>query len=801
MVKNFEDSYRAFSKFYADFEAGSSRNEATTRLQLIDTIFFDCLGWGKEDCLAEEHHEGTYSDYSFGKYGKRLIVEAKKEGDYFDLPAGFDDRVCSLKTLFKGNENIENAVRQALGYCLDRGVPIGAITNGTQIIGFLGSRQDGVPPIEGKAVVFKSIEDMDKNFKDLWNNFSKAGVENYYIFSTLKSLVSVPPEKLSNHLINYPGFKNRNEIQTELQLLGGLFLEDITKEPSLEQEFLKECYCPSGALSQYALVSRQILEARYSSLFKTEIETDLTDVGTKKGLTPQMSEDIVAAGLSRRPIILLGEVGSGKSMFIRHFIKVEAEDVLKRALVIYIDFGKEPALPEKLTDFVLQSCKQQLRDNYNIHTEDLSFVSGVYGLELEHFRHKGLYSQLRETNKEVFQQKEIEFLEDKIKNGPEHLKSCLEHISKAQERQIVVFLDNIDQRPLAFQDEVFLIGHGLAEAWPGTIFISLRPDTFFHSKKKGSITGYQPRVFTISPPRVDRVILKRLEFAMRTLSSTGTLESLPQGTALKSTRLLDYIQIIHKSFTENRDLIEFVDNVSGGNIRQAIGFFTAFIGSGHVDTAKILTIFEEEQRYIIPLHEFFRGVIYGDTEHYDPSSAPVPNLLDISSPDGREHFLLSIILMQVERLGGMNREQGYVLAKTIYDFCQEFGYQPLQIKSALGRAVATKLLESNPKYISSEEEILHYRITTVGAYSVKKMLGFFNYLDAIIVDTPIVEEDARAKIVDIKTLHERLTRIEVFCKYLDEQWLKISNERIPFNWTHLSTQVKEEIRKIRAKST
>ena len=28
------------------------RNEATTRLQLIDELLFDCLGWDKVDCVA-----------------------------------------------------------------------------------------------------------------------------------------------------------------------------------------------------------------------------------------------------------------------------------------------------------------------------------------------------------------------------------------------------------------------------------------------------------------------------------------------------------------------------------------------------------------------------------------------------------------------------------------------------------------------------------------------------------------------------------------------------------------------------
>lgn len=44
----------------------TSRNEATTRLHLIDRLLFECLGWDREDCVAEEHYEGQYTDYSLG---------------------------------------------------------------------------------------------------------------------------------------------------------------------------------------------------------------------------------------------------------------------------------------------------------------------------------------------------------------------------------------------------------------------------------------------------------------------------------------------------------------------------------------------------------------------------------------------------------------------------------------------------------------------------------------------------------------------------------------------------------------
>ncbi|MGD0007111.1 MAG: hypothetical protein ABSE93_00995 [Terriglobia bacterium] len=635
-----------------------NRNEADTRLHLINRLIFECLGWEYEDCSCEERYGGTYTDYSLGRPARALIVEAKKEGVYFELPAGFDKRVCHLRTVMEADGKIDEAIRQALGYCQERGVSVGAVCNGHQMVAFLGSRDDGVPPLEGLALVFTSLEEMSADFRGLWQNLSKAGLAAHNIHITLRShLVAPPPEKVAGRLPDYPGFKNRNAFQTELKILGELFIEDIAQTPQKEEEFLRECYCPSGALSQYALISKQILQSRYSTLLQQEVEVPhLTPAQQRNGIARELITDMMAAGLKRRPIIVLGDVGVGKTTFIRHFIRVEAKDILEKAVVLYVDFGKEPALAEDLQAFVLRRCEAQLRETYGVDVDEADFLRGVYHGQLLRFS-RGIYSELRKNDEKAFASKEIEYLEGRLRDRSAHLRACLEHISKARKQQIVIFLDNVDQRPFEFQDQVFLIGQSLAETWPTTVFISLRPATFFHSRVKGSLSAYQPRVFTVAPPRIDLVIIKRMRFARAQLSQTGRLDSFPKALALTSQTLERYVGVLLNSFETNRDLVTFIDNLSGGNVRTALDFINAFVGSGHVDAYKILSI-EDTGSYIVPVHEFLRAVIFGDHEHYDPAASPLANLFDITQPDGREHFLLANILSYIERVGSVGSAEG-----------------------------------------------------------------------------------------------------------------------------------------------
>ena len=130
------------------------RNEATTRLQLIDELLFDCLGWDKADCVAEDNFDGTYTDYSLGNPHKNLIVEAKKEDIYFEVPAGLREITYRINRFRDEAPSVYEAIRQAMGYCQSRGVPFGVVCNGHQLIAFLASRTDGIPPIDGRALIF-----------------------------------------------------------------------------------------------------------------------------------------------------------------------------------------------------------------------------------------------------------------------------------------------------------------------------------------------------------------------------------------------------------------------------------------------------------------------------------------------------------------------------------------------------------------------------------------------------------------------------------------------------------------------
>ena len=392
------------AQYYSDNV--DNRNEATTRLQLIDQLFFECLGWSREDCTSEESSDGLYADYTFSTTRRVLIVEAKREGEYFEVPIeiGQHRRERSLSSLCADNPRLKDAVGQVARYCQQRGVPLGMVCNGHQLVAFIATRQDGTPPLKGRSLVFLSFEDMLSDYLSLWNSLSKAGITRGILEMRMLGQNSSPiPPKLSTTIIRYPGVKNRNPFQADLKAVSDLVLEDLAKGQELEEQFLRECYCQSGALSQHALISKEILRTRYAAIFDAQTPTPtLVPAVTKAGVT----EDLISHSLSQRPILLIGDVGVGKTTFIRHLIKIEAKDLFDDALTLYLDQGTQGTLTGDLKDFVLEEMRHQLLDSYGIDIETRDFVRGIYHLDLERFE-KGIYGSLKDTNLNTYREKEL----------------------------------------------------------------------------------------------------------------------------------------------------------------------------------------------------------------------------------------------------------------------------------------------------------------------------------------------------------------------------------------------------------
>jgi hypothetical protein len=379
----------------------------------------------------------------------------------------------------------------------------------------------------------------------------------------------------------------------------------------------------------------------------------------------------------------------------------------------------------------------------------------------------------------------------RVGDRPEHLRRVVDHLAKARRKQIVIIIDNADQRSVQVQQEAFIIAHDFARNWNALAFIAVRPQTFFQSKRAGALSAYPHRVFTISPPRPEVVIEKRLQFALRICEGEVAPAAYP-GLTLRVGNMSLFLRALLDSLRTNREIKQLLANITGGNIREAINYVKGFVGSHNVDAEKIVEIMARTERYTIPLHEFSKAAILGDYSHFNPESSLATNLFDVEYPDEKEHFLGSVILGYLESNHAPKDRDGFTVVSAILEECAQVGFLSQQTEGCLRRLTNKKLIETTERVTFEEsaaglvgELPFAFRLTTIGAYHLHRWLGSFGYLDAMVFDTPIFDEHVFERMLDRLEdfyIGTRLERAQAFKQYLTGVWNKAGIQVPYFDW-------------------
>jgi len=132
--------------------------------------------------------------------------------------------------------------------------------------------------------------------------------------------------------------------------------------------------------------------------------------------------------------------------------------------------------------------------------------------------------------------------------------------------------------------------------------------------------------------------------------------------------------------------------------------------------------------------------------------------------------------------------------EAIIRFGQELGFSSAQIEFAITHATTRRLLQATPR--NSDDQRRRYRITTVGAYTYKKLMGTFVYLDAVVVDTPIVDEQAAKRLDDCQDIEARVERAKLFAEYLNDSWESFRDADHAFDWDEVSQPLERDYERI-----
>lgn len=770
----YNESYDNFQFFLKEFNIYEEVNisESDTRSKIIDNLFINVLGWNESDIEREGHIPSGYFDYIFKTANFQFVLEAKKNLVEINLPK--NSKNIKIKTIYSANKELFDQIRK---YVIDKSLLIGVITNGHHFVISKFNNNDGIDWKENDCILFHSLEDIKLKYIEFYNLLSKESIlKNQRIIITKNSNLKVG-KTISNVLNLDKTYLTRNELSANLIPILNLFFSEIYSTLELDKsELLRACYVDNEN------IKKQISEIK--SLFQDEhivLDNRIKPAKNFPSIRKQLINEINhPLGQEINPIIIIGNKGVGKTTFINYFIQTEDSKLLSQSRpVVYVDFKNFTPQMVKDSNYVISQIINSLITSYpNLKLDEYNVLTQIYIKEISS-NLKGTWLPIK-NNTDELNKKKSDFLEKMIASPIEHLKAIGKYILNHLKKRLCLILDNVDQLIEDSQKELFLLSHSLSKEFSSLVIISLREGYFYKWRTQPPFDAYLSNVYHITAPNFTKVLEKRFSYLFSKYSFSD-LKGESENKTIKVTpeTLKKLLENINSSFfkSENLEILSFLQEFTFPNIREGLELFKTFIISAHT---KLLDYMNSDL-YNIPLRDFVNAIALESKLYYNKDSI-IKNIF-IPAKDNNNHFTKFRILYYLLQIHEQNHKDYYDNSDSYYNVFQGNGYEKIILTNELVELIEFDLIETNNFYSDTSERIeitteTQIRISSKGACYLKTLIPSFQYIDLVLQNTPILDNNFFDKLKEKfpqvesskkRDLRKRLSSVLVFMEYLKSQ--------------------------------
>ena len=765
------------------------KNEAETRIKVIDDMIFRVLGWHKEDVSVEERvtEDGTtkIADYVIRTVATAILIEAKRVGAAFALPPN-RTRLKLGGVLSQGE--LGEAIRQARDYCRAKSIQFAAVTNGASWVIFPAVRTDQIPFEESEARIFRDFDDIQDKIVDFWELLSRERTLDGNIGNELLGRVARETHGPNlRQTLSDAGFRlGRNALYHHIEPAVAVALSDETLFE--DSEALAACYVKTSE------------RVKYDSRLQVHVRDPMPPLGHKtvrvraRKHTAKVDKHITSA-VAKRPlrfVVLLGPVGAGKSTFLHFTRKVSASEAIDGKVVwLLVDFKKATALDnprafihsqllhliDEDTDFKLGCWKDSVRKAY---------ASVISAME------RGALYLLANNDRPAFERAVAEH----IAKQREQVEPYVEAILKQAATRWPMFLviDNVDQlEDTTLQDRIFVEANALARRINCNVIMSMRDSTFLHHRDRPLFDAFQFESFYIDPPSVIPVLAHRFGYARKVLAGRSARLTTERGINVHVPNLSVFFELTSHSLLDGPTGL-MLECLSGGDTRRGLSLIREFLASGHTNADRAIAAYLTDGRYRFPPHEVLRGCVLGPFKYFNDANSLLPNLFDAKlGRSGLQLLRLAIVAVLVRRsTDGMT--EGIPFGD-IAASLQRVGVASRDIMSTITDLHSRRILQTVDGLAPSDQSTLVP--TRLAAYLVRQLCRDFAYvefcsLDAAIYDTRILGtmreltyeiESARNTVDRLKLRVQRLEQFVEYLKLCENQWTTVTNQHdLPLEW-------------------
>ena len=753
-LENFREFKNEVGKYKSEF-----LSEADTRCKFIDYLFIKCLNWderniGRELRVSSDDKIG-YVDYIFCTHIPILVVEAKRKDIIFDFPSD-GKRKYKLNGVISKNSEINEAIIQARTYAESKSIKYAIVTNGIQILAFVATRSDGIPWRDGECVIFRDLDDMENNYTEFYNIFYRSN----FIMHSLGSFFSIE-EKISKAKRVISEIENpdepifRNAYSDAINKLIESYFADIVD--LADRDVLENCYCTNSEIKLY--------ENNLESLLRDNLPVHVSE-GIKKIILKsirkkeEFEEDIQSysdGGTTKIPVLLIGNLGAGKTTFLRWFFDIKIDkSVRSKIFPVFIDFLKGPAEEAKYIEYIQDKIIDTLEQENSFKLSEWNILNAIYR-DLIKQEEKGPMEPIAKSNRQDFDKHIAEKIKEWRNNRFKHIGRLIRYLSTHHGIRVVIVYDNADQKGMDFETKIYQYVNMLTMEFRCLSIVSLREDSYWQASRVGIFDAYHTHVYHLRSPRFKELLEKRLNFAVSKIKKEkGEYFQSFGAFKVKIEDLQAFLELIISSILTHRkgiSILRFLECTACGNMRNALNMFKTFLTSGNTKIENYIRDYLiKKGEYIIPFHEFARSVMMQDFRYYSETrSNVVIDLFSIGkginvSPFTRLRLLE--ILSKNQNISAAIGKGFYKISEIIERF-MKLNYDPSYIIEHLDALLKYNLIETDSNIRTTVSKSEYIRITASGEYYLTYLIYEFVYLDVIITDIPIFDEDMFAKILAI----------------------------------------------------
>lgn len=707
-------------------------NEAETRLKVINEILFGVLGWTHDDIRVEERvsEDGktTFADYIITTGMSALVVEAKKVGETFsEVP---DTRRSALRGRLVSGQTGE-AIKQARDYARKMAIPFASVTNGSVWIVFPATRTDQVSFANSSAIIFPTLKSaLEEDFAEFFELLSRDAVINGSLENELLGRLEDQVEERRLNRFFSQGFtkiKRRNIYPLIEDAIDTSFSENIV---NADAELLERLYVRTPDRTRFDKRIRMHIQKK-ESLFQS---SPIRPLRERAGIN-----DLIANAAARaKPVavLVLGQVGAGKTTFLEFTRKVGAADIFKLdpgkpyPHWIYIDFRKFDRSGDALA-FLHQSVRDHISNDLFLSDYERC-LKHAYRNEIDAL-FRGPLFLLQDDEGERKRRVSDLLASDYDKAGPYVTKV----ISYAADRSAVfLVIDNVDQ----FEDEgteskIFGAAMSFAQSVNCNLICSMRETTFVRHKNSATFDAFDFDPVSIDPPMVQAVLSKRFFVARQLLQGKSGQFTAENGASVKLADLGVVIDLVQTSVL-GTPIGSIIEVLATSDIRLALRMTREFLRSGWTASGKALRIFEETGKYYLPPHEALRAIMLGNQQVYSEEFSVLGNPFDSRLSKTQAQCLRLYVLNACVLLSS---EASFRFAEgtDIRDKLREIGFGDDIVLKILKDLCRLRFLHTVSHTAPTLES--SFIVSRLGGYVVRHFLSDMTYLENVMMDTFIAD--------------------------------------------------------------